>query len=615
MTFNYLKKTAGLVLLLFFIMNLPALALSKSDQYAWKDVDRIIAVGDVHGAYDNFVKILKSAGLIDDSLKWIGGKSHLVQTGDILDRGDRAKEVLDLIMRLQKEAEETGGKVHVLLGNHEEMNITGIVFRQAEYVSPKQFASFLPEDFRLKKEDEFRAQLQNLAEIESNSDTSLMDSYLETKWKGLMKDEEIQKLYVNTFNRDYGRWYIEQNAVIKINDIVFSHGGISERFSDWPIQKINNTIRQELNTYRLAYKRGLTPRMKRQILYMPDSPQWNRDFATKGEKSYQQVVDKILRNLNAKYMVIAHTPPGSPVIPENQQDEIVYRTRFNKKIWMIDTGISDYYYGIMSYLRIDEGNFIMTEWRDVEYAEGSSFEATETDPAEQNREEVEYYLMNAAVINVNKGAVPGRTAAWTVELDDGEIKRRAMFKTIDAQRPASLPESYKYELAAYALDKLLDFQRLPPTLEREIEDTRGSLQVRIENCMGLDKQRREEITPPNPQALSNALEEINVFENLVYSLREELDDILIQIESWRVFRVDFSEAFEPSLDLIPDQQITRCSEKLFNNLQSLSDDVIKVRLESYLNDDEMSALLTRKALIIETVKKLIQEKGKTAVLF
>jgi hypothetical protein len=613
---KFARKTSGIILSLFLCLNLFVYLRADSRRCVWKDVERIVAVGDIHGDCDNFVKIIKSAGLVDERLKWTGGKTHFVQTGDILDRGDCPKEVLDIMMRLQKEAEEAGGKVHFLLGNHEEMNITGIVFRQAEYVSPKQFASFLPDNFRKKKEDKFRAQLQNLSEIETNSDTSFLDSYLSTKWKETMKDTELQKLYVNTFNKDYGRWIIEQNCVIKINDIIFSHGGVSEKYADWPLQKINDTIRNELNTYRIAIKRGLTPRMKREILYMPDSPLWNRDFALKDEKTYQKVVDRILKNLDAKYMVIAHTPPGSAIIPENEQDEIVFRTRFNQKVWMIDTGISDFYYGIMSYFYVENGIPKMKEWRDEEeYEEAAPFETTQIIPGDESREDVEYYLMNAAVVDVYKDAVPGRTAAWRIDLDDGETKRKAMFKTVDDTRPTGLPDSFKYELAAYALDKLLDFQKIPPAVERKIDDTWGSLQIMIEKCFDLDEQQRNDITPADPQAFANTLEEINVFENLVYKERDELDDILIQEETWKIFRVDFSEAFSPSQDLIPEQNITRCSKKLFQNLQNLSDEVIQARLDPYLNDKELSTLLSRKALIIKTIKKRIEEKGEEAVLF
>jgi hypothetical protein len=614
--FKFMRNIARRFLLLsLLIISLLASLHAYSKQYVWEDIEKIIAVGDIHGDYDNFVKILRKAGLIDDMLHWTGGKAHLIQTGDIMDRGDNPKDVFDLIKKLEVEAEEAGGKVHMLLGNHEEMNITGIVFRNPDYVTPKQFASFLPDDFRQKREREFLRQIPNASSEQNEMDPSFLDTYLETKWQALKEDKDVQALYINTFNSEYGRWIIDHNTVIKVNDILFSHGGISERYSQWPIQKINDILSEELNEFRLAYKRGVKPRIRRQILYFPDSPLWNRDLALKDEKTYGRVVDKILKNFRATHMIIAHTPPGSPVIPEDASHEIALRTRFDQKVWMIDTGISDSYYGILSYLRIENGQFYMSEWRDEEIVKEETFEPSEISLEDESREDVEYYLLTAAIVNINRGAVPGRTAAWRIDLDDGLIRRRAMFKVVDDQRPSPLPDSYKYELASYALAKLLGFGKIPPTIERKIDDTLGSLQIRVENCIGLDEMQRTDITPPDPQAFSNALEEINVFENLVYNERKRLDDILIHEETWKIYRVDFSEAFSPTPDLIPEQKIKRCSKKLFENLQELSDEVIKARLEMYLNEEEIEALLSRKVLIIKTLIKLIEEKGTKAVLF
>jgi hypothetical protein len=165
------------------------------------------------------------------------------------------------------------------------------------------------------------------------------------------------------------------------------------------------------------------------------------------------------------------------------------------------------------------------------------------------------------------------------------------------------------------MDKLLDFKKIPPVMEREIEGTWGALQIRVEDCIGLDEQQRQDLSPPDPQAFADALEEINAFENLTYTKRNELDDLLIQKESWKIYRVDFSESFSPDPDLLPKQKITRCSKKLFQNLKDLSDEVIESMLGNYLNDEEMSALLSRKALIVKTIEKLIAEHGEEAILF
>ena len=97
----------------------------SASEYQWNDVPRVVAIGDVHGAYAELVSILQAAQVIDAQSRWIGGTTHLVSLGDLLDRGPQSLKAMDLLMRLQEEARSSGGYVHVLLGNHEVMNLTG----------------------------------------------------------------------------------------------------------------------------------------------------------------------------------------------------------------------------------------------------------------------------------------------------------------------------------------------------------------------------------------------------------------------------------------------------------------------------------------------------------
>src|SRR5262245_39148669 len=85
----------------------------------------VTAIGDVHGDLKTFRALLLKLGLIDGEERWAGGETHLVQTGDLLDRGPGSRQVLDLLMRLQEEAPASGGQVVVVLGNHEAMNVYG----------------------------------------------------------------------------------------------------------------------------------------------------------------------------------------------------------------------------------------------------------------------------------------------------------------------------------------------------------------------------------------------------------------------------------------------------------------------------------------------------------
>jgi len=234
-----------------------------------------------------------------------------------------------------------------------------------------------------------------------------------------------------------------------------------------------------------------------------------------------------------------------------------------------------------------------------------------------DRKEIEKYLKQARIGGDWRSSVT-RTEAFFVDLDDGKIERRGFVKFTDKPRPIFAADSYKYGLADYGMDKLLDVNIIPPAVERVINGRKASLQICIDVMATEERRRLENINPPDHEKFYNALEEIKVFEYLVYSkslcIKDDLADILITKE-WKVWRVDFSEAFEPSPELIEGCEITRCSRKLYQSLQQIEDKKIKSKLKKYLNKDEIEALLKRKKLIIETIQKLIEEKGEAAVLF
>ncbi len=244
-----------------------------------------------------------------------------------------------------------------------------------------------------------------------------------------------------------------------------------------------------------------------------------------------------------------------------------------------------------------------------------------TDPENIIQKEMEEFLKTARIIPDKKG-VGGRTESWTVTLYDGKTKMRGFAKFTDRQRPYTLPDSYKYGIATYELNKLLDLNLVPPIVEREIRGRKASLMPLLVGVISERSRRRQNIEPPDLESFQNTMDELKVFENLIYSSAlceeggDDLKDLLIAVQrDWKVWRVDLSQAFAPIPELIQYCEFTRCSKKLFRNLLKLDDKVVKVKLKNYLNDEEMSALLERKKLIIEKIKQLIKEKGEEVVLF
>jgi len=121
---------------------LPSSPSQAFDPCDVNDAERVVAVGDVHGAYDQFVAILRAAEIVDADGHWAGGHTQFVQLGDLVDRGPDSRKVLDLMMRLEREAEKAGGRVYPLLGNHE----VAVMLGDVRSTSPAEYEAFQTPD-------------------------------------------------------------------------------------------------------------------------------------------------------------------------------------------------------------------------------------------------------------------------------------------------------------------------------------------------------------------------------------------------------------------------------------------------------------------------------------
>jgi Calcineurin-like phosphoesterase len=105
----------------------------------WKTGDNIFAISDIEGEFDNFRSLLIAARIMDSNYRWTFGKGHLVVCGDLFDRGLDVAPELWLLYKLEDEAKTDGGYVHVILGNHDIMNLSG----DFRYVQQKYFDNSL----------------------------------------------------------------------------------------------------------------------------------------------------------------------------------------------------------------------------------------------------------------------------------------------------------------------------------------------------------------------------------------------------------------------------------------------------------------------------------------
>ena len=145
----------------------------------YSEIDSICVLSDVHGEYSVYLGLLQEMGVIDDSLNWAYGKGHLVLLGDVFDRGATVTEVLWHLFGLEKQAADAGGRVHLLLGNHELM----VLSEDLRYIHPKY---------------------------------SKVERITRTKYSDLFSANSV-----------LGIWLRSKPVIITINDIIFTHGGIS----------------------------------------------------------------------------------------------------------------------------------------------------------------------------------------------------------------------------------------------------------------------------------------------------------------------------------------------------------------------------------------------------
>ncbi len=306
------------------ILLLIASAIFASGQESFNGVKRIVAVGDIHGGYDGFVSVLRAAGVIDQSNKWSGGATHLVQTGDCVDRGAESRKVLDLLIALESQAKRAKGKVHALLGNHEAMNIYG----DLRYVSPGEYESYKTGNW-----SELRDQAYELMAKAGKKE----DPAFRKKWYEEHPPGWVEHRMAFASDGRYGKLLVERNSIVKINDVLFLHGGISQKYVSKPIAEMNQTIRNELKDFRLL-DGGITTD--------EEGPLWYRGLATDPEPALSGFVDLLLSTFGVSHVVIGHTPTSGAVTP-----------RFGRKVILIDVGISKAYNQSPAGLIIEDGKF------------------------------------------------------------------------------------------------------------------------------------------------------------------------------------------------------------------------------------------------------------------
>lgn len=267
----------------------------RDKKIVFSGVDKVAVVSDIHGQFDVIRKLLITHGIISKDLHWTYGEGHFVVVGDVFDRGGQVNEILWLIHNLQIEAEAAGGRVHYLLGNHETM----VMDRDVRYVNKRYMI------------------------------TSAL----------------IQMPYYDLYGPDsyLGRWLRSLPLTIKINEMVFVHGGFSKDLlrKVSGLDKINNLYHKYLIDAELSLVEQGVEQLN--LLKGREGPLWYRGYFLDRELE-EKDIDRILKRVRSSRMIVGHTSFEA------------IRPFFNGKVLAVDSSMK---FGTMGeVLLVEDGKFI-----------------------------------------------------------------------------------------------------------------------------------------------------------------------------------------------------------------------------------------------------------------
>ena len=304
---------------------------------------RIVAVGDLHGDFDAWQAIARNAGVMDAAGHWAGGKTILVQMGDITDRWADSLKIARSLQQLQKEAPRAGGKTVVVLGNHEAMNLLG----DNRYTTAGEYAAFVDPQSAQRRDRLYEAERAQVEASYRAQDPSLTPDQVRFKWMGDHPLGWVEHRLAWGPSGELGEWATRNPAIVRIGGTLFVHGGISAEYSKQPIEAINK---------RVAAAMAAGDESPASVLTDPLGPLWYRGLVmTDGDAQAERATAKpslppltpdqelnaVLAAYGAQRLVIAHTPSKAGI-----------QITGNGRLARIDTGISRAYGGPLTWLEI-----------------------------------------------------------------------------------------------------------------------------------------------------------------------------------------------------------------------------------------------------------------------
>jgi len=527
---------------------------AHASEWTFTDVERVVAISDIHGAYAAMVRTLQQAEVIDTDLDWSGGKTHLVIVGDILDRGPKSREAMDLLIRLEDEAEQAGGRVHVLIGNHEAMNLIG----DLRYVAREEYAAFAADESAADRERWFKAYAK-----ENGIDAAELDE----------QQREFNEQFPPGFfaHRDafgsdgkYGSWLLTKPIMIVINGTAYVHGGLSPMVAEIGLAGVNEQLHGEMVQYVRQLEtleeaglllptdgfyshpgklQGLATmlttdeavaaavsdviRLNDSDLHSLDGPLWYRGNVACSELIEVDRLNASLQAIGAERVVIGHTPTDGRRILE----------RFDGKVVEVDTGmLNKYYEGRGNALIVSGDQLSGINERGREWPSPLPHPRSTGQRAPGlSGDGIVVFLAEGEVIADREDSLGRRI----VSMSNGK-------QVVDAEFVRREARGFYPQVAAYRLDRLLELDMVPVAIKRELDGKDGAL-LFVPVGMTDEERRRQSGHGGGAMCpLDVQWEAMLIFDALVFNEGRFSTNIQYDRSSWQLILTGHAAAFGTS---------------------------------------------------------------------
>ena len=561
------------------ILSPGARAEGADDVWRHPAVDRLVAFGDVHGDHDALFSLLRAASVVDADGVWIAGETHLVSLGDLLDRGPDSRRVMDLLMRLQGEAAAAGGRVHVLVGNHELMNLTG----DLRYVASEEYAAFAGAE-----DDALRAAA--LAEAQA---LGLDAEIVYARPPGFFAHRAA-------FRPDgrYGAWLLAQRTLVVIGDHLFLHGGASPVLLQGDSETLEARVRGRLrqlvafrNDARLARPDRLDvdllalqalgaadPSLPQSLgafvedpFFGPFGPFWYRGNATCHPLLEGPVLERTLTGLDVAAVAVGHTP---------QRDGRIH-SRLDGRVLLLDTGmLARYYGGRPRALVVEDG-----------------VQRVVSPDGDQQRPDPQRPAVDAGLEAAELAQLLAEGTVTSLGEDRARIERGD--RSVEARVLRLRGRARDHARAARALDELLGLGMVPALVERELDGAPSLLEVDAGRWLP-EAERAERRIPPRMNCFEgSSFDLVRLFDALI-GKRRSAEELSWSIPSLTIRLRGNDDAFPRTRRVqVPDAAPAAVRALL----RDLDEDRLRAALGPLLEARRLDALIARRDALLSGLEE------------